>query len=283
MEKVTFETSSKTSAVFKKIFLRYLERFSQGHLVLNLPSGESFTAGDPQAHPKAIVNIKDNSFFKRFIIGGDIGFAESYMDGDWTTPDLESVFLLAIANIQDSGLLSGSDKKESFVNLLGVGNKVFHYLRENSLKGSKKNISYHYDLGNDFYEKWLDPSMTYSCALFEDQKTSLEKAQKNKYKRIADSLDLKAGMHILEIGCGWGGFAEYISDNYPTVKLTGITISKEQLTYARDRLKNNKNINFLFEDYRKMEGQYDRIVSIEMIEPLEINSFLRTSSPSINY
>ena len=227
------------------------------------------------------MNLKDNSFFKRFIIGGDIGFAESYMDGDWTTPDLESVFLWAIANIQDSGLLSGSEKKESFVNLLGVGNKVFHYLRENSLKGSKKNISYHYDLGNDFYEKWLDPSMTYSCALFEDEKTSLEKAQKNKYKRIADSLDLKEGMHILEIGCGWGGFAEYISDNYPTVKLTGITISKEQLTYARDRLKNNKQIDFLFEDYRKMEGQYDRIVSIEMIEAVG-DKFLPTYFKSIN-
>ena len=281
MEKVTTKSVSNSSTIFKSIFLKYLNRFSKGHLILKLPSGETYTAGTPEAFPKAVVSVNDISFFKRFIIGGDIGFAESYMDGDWSTPDLESVFLWAIANIQESGLLSGSEKKESFVNLLGVGNKVFHYLRENSLKGSKKNISYHYDLGNDFYEKWLDPSMTYSCALFEDSETPLEDAQKNKYERIANSLDLRDGMHILEIGCGWGGFAEYIAKNYPTVKLTGITISKEQLSYAKERLKDQKQIEFLFEDYRKIDGKFDRIVSIEMIEAVG-DKFLPTYFESIN-
>tara|TARA_B100000925_G_scaffold198351_1_gene150208 strand:- start:964 stop:2214 length:1251 start_codon:yes stop_codon:yes gene_type:complete len=281
MEKVTTKSVSSSSTIFKSIFLKYLNRFSKGHLILKLPSGETYTAGTPESFPKAVVSINDISFFKRFIVGGDIGFAESYMDGDWSTPDLESVFLWAIANIQESGLLSGSEKKESFVNLLGVGNKVFHYLRENSLKGSKKNISYHYDLGNDFYEKWLDPSMTYSCALFEDTTTPLEEAQRNKYERIADSLDLKGGMHILEIGCGWGGFAEYIAKNYPTVKLTGITISKEQLSYAKERLKDQKQIDLIFEDYRKIDGKFDRVVSIEMIEAVG-DKFLPTYFESIN-
>ena len=155
------------------------------------------------------------------------------MLGEWITPDLKKVFLWAIANLNESGLLSGSESKTKTIGVFSAPNKIYHYFRENSIKGSKDNISFHYDLGNDFYKLWLDETMTYSCGLFKSEDDSLKQSQLNKYQRIADQLDLQPGDNLLEIGLGWGGFAEFLAKNHPEVNYSGVTISREQLNYAR--------------------------------------------------
>ena len=190
------------------------------------------------------------------------------MLGEWTTTDLKNVFLWAIANLNESGLLSGSESKTKSIGLFSFSSKVYHYFRENSIKGSKDNISFHYDLGNDFYKLWLDESMTYSCGLFKNSEDTLLQSQQNKYERIAKQLDLQPGDNLLEIGLGWGGFAEYLATHYPEVNYSGVTISREQLNYARQRLtdRNLKKMDLQFEDYRNIEGKFNKIVSIEMIE-----------------
>lgn len=258
---ITFQYS-----IFEKIFLKLLKRFKKGKLNLTLHTGEIITVGDGDGlHVDMIIN--DVSFYKRVVMFSDIGFAESYMDGEWQTSSLKDLIRWIIQNIETSGVMSGSKDTDLKTNLLSLFNKVKHKLNRNSLSGSKQNISYHYDISNELYKLMLDDTMAYSSAVFEEG-MSLHEAQLNKFKTLCEDLDLKEDDHILEIGCGWGGLAIYAAKNYGC-KVTGLTISKEQYEFAIDKIKAEgleDKITILFDDYRTHEGQYSKIVSIEMIE-----------------
>ena len=270
MEKTELKKSLQEIAgksFYRKFILNLLNRFQKGEVELTFPEGETLKFGQGNGE-KAQIQIKNEDFFKKCFYSGDIGFGESYTDGDWESYDLTQVIKWVIDNVENSGVLSGSQTQAQLFNFLEKFNRLQHLFKRNSKKQSRQNISYHYDLSNDFYSHFLDPSMTYSCAHFKNSSESLEQAQMNKYEKICKSLDLKPGLQILEIGCGWGSFAAYAAQNYG-VKVTGITLSKEQLRYARKKIKDEgleKNIEFILKDYRDMQGKFDRVVSIEMIE-----------------
>lgn len=194
---------------------------------------------------------------------GLLGWSESYFNGDWSTPDLKALTDWAMAN-EDS--LLEVMASNWFSNLF---NRVLHRLRRNSRSGSRRNIAAHYDLGNPFYQQWLDPSMTYSSALYLDEHEDLETAQKNKYNIIIDWLELREGQSVLEIGCGWGGFARTLNQRHQGA-YHGITLSKEQLTFAqlthKEQIPDNPSHQFSLTDYRDINETFDHIVSIEMIE-----------------
>jgi cyclopropane-fatty-acyl-phospholipid synthase len=198
------------------------------------------------------------------LFGGAVGLAESYFDGDWSSPDLASVIALGAQNDkQIAGGLTAVLPQRLF-------HHVRHKVRLNTRAGAKRNIQAHYDLGNAFYRQWLDPTMTYSSALFEREGMSLEEAQRNKWRRIADELDLRPGDHVLEIGCGWGGFAMFVAREYGA-RVTGLTLSREQFDFAREAVEREglgNLIDIRLEDYRDVQGTYDHIVSIEMFEAI---------------
>lgn len=235
---------------------------------LMLPEGEVLTFGDVGHHLHADAHIKSNNFFKRAFLFGDIGFAESYMDGEWETSDLTKLLSWFLLNIDNAPTLSGSKMQSAALNIFRWYNKVFHSKNENSLHGSKRNIAEHYDLSNDFFRLFLDPSMTYSSAYFTKPDLDLEAAQYEKYDSLCTSLKLNPDDHVLEIGTGWGGFAEFAAKNYGC-KITTITISKEQHAYAVERIQNaglSQLVEVRLQDYRHVEGTFDKVVSIEMIE-----------------
>ena len=277
MEKIEkLKNKSNRYRIFKGVITKYLESYTEGHLKIKLQDGETIEVGNKESENTAIINVHNPIFFKKVVITGDIGFAESYMDGDWSTPDLKEIFLWAIKNIEHSGLISGTKKKKKSINLLAYTNKINHLLNSNTLNGSKRNISYHYDLSNKFYEYMLDPTMTYSCGVF-DQSNDLESSQIRKYELITKSLGVKNGDSVLEIGCGWGGYARYLNEQFDNLDYTGVTISKEQLEFAKNSLNKmnlkNNSISFEFEDYRNLTGKFDKIVSIEMIEAVGHNNY----------
>tara|TARA_R110000868_G_scaffold132380_3_gene343199 strand:- start:22418 stop:23671 length:1254 start_codon:yes stop_codon:yes gene_type:complete len=252
----------------RKAVFSLLKSFSLGSLSIELPNGDIVQTGDEAEASDAVIQIKNERFFKRCVLGGDIAFGEAYVDGDWDTPDITAVIRWMIKNVENSGVMSGSKSKTAFFNLLGQANRLGHLVKRNTKAGSKNNISFHYDLSNDFYAKWLDPTMTYSCGYFADQETSLEQAQVNKYQLLCDDLAIQPADHVLEIGCGWGGFMEHAVSKYGC-KYTGVTISIEQLNFAKQRAKAlgiEDKVSLLFCDYRDLEGKFDKIVSIEMIE-----------------
>lgn len=191
---------------------------------------------------------------------GDLGFAESYMAGEWDTNDLTALMKAIGPNESGSRIRQGLFSER-------MRERVRHALRSNSRHGSRRNIAYHYDLSNEFYTRWLDPSMTYSSAIFDEPGLSLETAQQRKYQRLLNALDAQPGDHILEIGCGWGGFAEEAGRR--GCRVTGVTLSREQLAYARNRIRKaglDKLVTLEFRDYRDIAEEYDHIVSIEMFE-----------------
>ena len=270
MEKIINRKQTiKSSSFFKKLVIKYLKQYDNGFLEMKTDNGATLSFGDPNSETRASIVINDSSFFKKVFMSGDIGFAESYMDGDWSSPDLKSLFLWAISNIENSGIISGSKKRNYQINILSFLNKVIHGFNANTIDGSKKNISYHYDLSNKFYELMLDPTMTYSCAVFKGT-TDLEQAQLKKYELITKALNIKNGDRILEIGFGWGGFANYLNDNFNNCEYLGVTISREQFEFAKSKINSEKTkenvINFEFMDYRNIKGNFDKVVSIEMIE-----------------
>ncbi len=225
-------------------------------------TGEEHTYFGTEYGPHGHITIHDNGVAKRLIFGGMLGFNESYDDGQWDSPDLDRFFQVILLNEEaiDNPLLGSKWYR--------ILNFILHRLRPNSKRGSRKNISAHYDLGNDFYEKWLDPSMTYSSAIYDQDTENLEQAQQNKYKKLAEKMDLKPEHTVLEIGCGWGGFAEYVAREIGA-KIHSITISHEQYKFAKDRIKkagltDKAHIELI--DYRDVTGSYDRIASIEMFE-----------------
>ncbi|MGB0453705.1 MAG: class I SAM-dependent methyltransferase [Bacteriovoracaceae bacterium] len=257
----------QASGFYEKIVMSVLKRFQKGTLNLTLPSGESFFIGDGEGL-KVDLTINNRDFFKKFVLSGDVGFGESYCDGDWETTDLTKLVRWAIQNAETSGVISGSKVKDLSVNLLGQVNKISHLFNRNSKTGSRSNISFHYDLSNDFYEMMLDETMSYSCGIFEDENTDLKAAQIKKLEMLCHDLDIQDGDHILEIGCGWGGFAVHAVTNF-NCEVTGVTISQAQYDYARERVKRlglEDKITIILKDYRDLDGQYDKVVSVEMIE-----------------
>jgi cyclopropane-fatty-acyl-phospholipid synthase len=242
-----------------KTFCNQLNAIRHGRLSLTLPNGQTLHFG--KSGPQATLILKSYKPASRFLMQGDLALAESYMDGEWDCPDLSALFDVALMNQNTLTL----NNKGGW--LYRTFNRLRHLLNANSKKGSKRNISYHYDLGNDFYRHWLDDTMTYSSALFEGDE-SLQDAQLRKYRTIADMAELKAGENVLEIGCGWGGFSQVAAQEYGS-HIHGVTLSREQLAYAQDRYRRH-GIDHLasvsLTDYRDIEATYDKIVSIEMFE-----------------
>ena len=274
MEKALTLKTHATNAIEnlgRSLILNVLEKLDRGKLEVTMPDGQIFNYGAPNSRPneiRAAITIKDNRFFSLVLLNGDIGLGEAYVNNFWNSPEPDKVLEWFILNIEKIGMASGSKGKTTGLNLLQNFNKVKHLLKRNSKTMAAKNIYAHYDLGNEFFKTFLDPSMAYSCAYFDSLNDSLEKAQINKFQKICDELDLKPGMTVLEIGCGWGGLACYMAKKYQ-VKVIGITISQEQFHFACALVK-EKKLEHLIEikicDYRDITGNFDRIVSIEMAE-----------------
>ena len=249
-----------------KIVFSSLKLIKKGHLILTNYDDEKYLFGDPSQKLKVKIKINKPGLTYQIVKSGSTGLAEAYMRGDFETDDLTNLIELTAKNIKlvykFSGLLDFS-----------LFNKIKNFLLKNNKSRSKKNISKHYDLGNEFFSLWLDPTLTYSSAIFDQKDNDLEKAQINKYKKLVELIKPKSGNKILEIGCGWGGFAEYVGKNHD-VKLDCITISKKQFEYASNRIfKNglNEKIIIQFKDYRDVKQKYNSIASIEMIEAVGQN------------
>jgi cyclopropane-fatty-acyl-phospholipid synthase len=238
-----------------------------GRLTMLLPDGSQKIYGDGEG-VQAFIKIHDWVFFKKCVWYGDVGFGESFVDGDWETEDIAKVIEWMIANVESHPTLMADEQKRKPVNFLKMANNLLAFCRRNSTYGSRKNISDHYDLGNDFFKLFLDPTMTYSSAYYRDIYQTLEEAQLQKYEELCRKLKLKQSDHVLEIGSGWGGFAMYAAKQYGC-HVTTVTISQEQFDYARNKITENNLtdlIDIQLKDYRKLEGVYDKLVSIEMIE-----------------
>ena len=234
-----------------------------GTLTVRLPDGRTVKVGGNGPGPDAHLVLHNWRLPGRAFAGGTIGVAESYMDGDWESPDVTTFLELFVVNQEAGEKLAGGANW-----LIGTIQRVRHWFNENTKSGSKRNISAHYDLGNAFYSKWLDPSMTYSSALFGAGANDLESAQAAKYRALARDTGIGPGDHVLEIGCGWGGFAEFAAREIGC-RVTGLTISREQLDYAQKRIHKAglaDKVELKFQDYRDETGKYDRIASIEMFE-----------------
>ena len=264
-----------------KLVFNILNRINYGYLEITSFDGHILKFGNPEDNLKANLIIKKPNFTYNLIRGGSIGFAECYMRGEFETNNLSNLIELTARNIKViykfSGLLD-------FPIINFVKNKII----KNTKSRSKDNIAKHYDLGNDFFSLWLDDTLTYSSAIFEDETKNLSEAQNNKYQKLIDLIKPNNGDKVLEIGCGWGGFAEYIGKKYD-VKLDCITISKKQFEYTKERIHKcglNEKVNIEIKDYRDLRGKYNSIASIEMIEAVGQNyldSYFKTIKDNLSY
>lgn len=246
--------------VGRRLLLRVLNRIDRGRLSVQLPSGARLDRRGPMPGPEAAIVLRNWRAARRIVADGDLGFAEGYIAGDWTTPDLVALIELFALNHDAVRSARGSWLSR------GLG-RVWHIAHANTKRGSRRNIRFHYDLGNAFYEAWLDRGMQYSAALY-DGADDLESAQQAKLDRIAQLLDLTGGERVLEVGCGWGAVAERLASRHGC-HVTGLTLSSEQLAYARRRIEDgglSSTCDLRFQDYRDCGGTFDRTVSIEMIE-----------------
>jgi cyclopropane-fatty-acyl-phospholipid synthase len=253
---------------YEKLIIELLSKMEMGALNLILPSGELVKIGNGKDKIEATIEVKNNYFFKRCVLYGDIGFGEAYVDGDWETDNIANVIKWILLNVDKAPTASGSQTRAFALNVLKFFNKIYHQKRINSIDGSKKNISEHYDLDNNFFGLFLDPTLTYSCAYFKKDEMSLEQAQTEKYERLCEQLKLKPTDHVLEIGSGWGQNSIHIAKKYGC-KVTTVTISEEQYKLAKERVEKENlsdKINIVLKDYRFIEGKFDKIVSIEMLE-----------------
>jgi cyclopropane-fatty-acyl-phospholipid synthase len=247
----------------RALLLKALRGIRHGRLELRLPGGEVHQFGDPASALQALVVVKDERLFARAVFGGDIGIGEAYVDGLWTSPDLVAVVRLAVRNMD---VFDAGDRLPA--TLSRWVERLRHALRRNSIHGSRHNIRYHYDLGTDFYSLFLDPSLTYSCALFEPPDATLEDAQFAKRDAICRKLELAPGDRLLEVGTGWGALAIHAATRYGA-KVTTTTISRAQYDFVKERLAReglSGQIDLKLEDYRRLSGRYDKAVSIEMFE-----------------
>lgn len=271
----SFETASGTLApaaaapglldrLAVRLVLAALRELEGGAILLTLPDGSVRRFGDAAASP---IRVVAGSFrpLRALVLAGDLGAAEAYLDGEWWTDDLPGLVRLFVAN---AALF---DRETWLTRLASAGNRLLHARNRNTRAGSRRNVRAHYDLGNDLYRLFLDPSMTYSCALFETGEETLEEAQARKLRRIAEKARIRPGDHVLEIGCGWGSFACLAARDFGA-SVTGVTLSTEQAAWARDRVAReglSDRVEIRLADYRDLpaEGRaYDRVVSIEMLE-----------------
>ncbi len=250
------------SNIAERVAAKLMGDPQSGALSVRFPNGSSRTMGNPDSGPHGVLKLNNFKVLRETMRRGTVGFAASYMKGDVDSDDLTALFKFFLQNLElfenaNPGLFRRA-----------AHDLAYHLSRGNTREGAKQNISEHYDLGNDFYAEWLDPSMTYSSALFTSDTLGLEEAQREKYHRVADMAGVKPGDSILEIGCGWGGMAETIARDYDA-ELYGITLSREQLKFALERLERqglDGQARLVFEDYRDTKGQFDHVCSIEMIE-----------------
>jgi cyclopropane-fatty-acyl-phospholipid synthase len=250
------------TSLAQKIFLSTLEGIQAGSLELVTP-GQTQVFGNPTSELCATLVVERDRFFTRALLGGETAIGEAYMDGEWSTPDLVSLMRLAVRN---SSRLEAGNTVFSTISLLA--DRIRQRLRKNTMRGSRRNIHAHYDLSNDLFRLFLDRNMLYSCAWYETAKDSLETAQIQKIDRICRKLDLQPHDHVLEIGTGWGAFALHAARCYGC-RVTTTTISQQQYVYARERFDaedRDHRIELLLQDYRQLQGKFDKIVSIEMFE-----------------
>lgn len=266
----------------QRVMHKLLSKMTQGNLILTYSDGTSVCYGNQDKNqdqnqeisenslsPQAEIQlIEDRDFFARCVAYGNIGLGEGYIESVWTTPDIKAVISWFIINMRHHMGAKASSSRLKSINKFSWLNKLFHLARANTIKNSKRNIAEHYDLGNEFYELFLDESMTYSSALFLKGNKDLAAAQTAKYEALCQKIQIQEGDKVLEIGCGWGGFAEYAAMNYGC-HVIGVTISQAQFNYATQRIK-QKGLEDLVEirlqDYRHVQGEFDAIVSIEMLE-----------------
>jgi cyclopropane-fatty-acyl-phospholipid synthase len=241
---------------------RFASELRRGTLDITLPDGRVLRCGGLEPGPAAEMTVHDYGFAWRLARGGDIGIAEAYLRREWDTPDLTRFLYVFCLNHDLIQTMLGEQPLARIVQL------ARHWFNRNTRRQARRNIFAHYDIGNSFYSAWLDPSMTYSSALFENGTEDLTAAQRNKYRRLAEAINLQPGQSVLEIGCGWGGFAEYVATTYDA-RVVGLTISTEQRDFAQKRMQAAglaDKVEIRLQDYRDERGRYDRIASIEMIE-----------------
>ncbi|HEX2625713.1 MAG TPA: cyclopropane-fatty-acyl-phospholipid synthase family protein [Candidatus Limnocylindrales bacterium] len=253
-----------------RVMFSAARRIRYGRLAVTLPDGARHVFGAEDAAPLAELHVLDYRAARMLLLGGDLGAGEAYMDGLWASPDLPKLAKVASVNRDGLGLTSGWWRVPA-----KLGKTIAHRLHRNTVSGSKRNIAAHYDLGNDFYRLFLDETMTYSSAVFESPTQSLADAQRTKYRRMAEGAGLRRGMHVLEIGTGWGGFALYAAGELGC-RVTTVTISKEQHRLATERVRAaglEELVSVQLRDYREIDGVYDAIVSIEMFEAVGAEYF----------
>ena len=263
-----------------QIVFKILKDIKHGYLEITKYNGELLKFGNPNSPLKSVLKIKKPNFTFNLIKGGSVGFAESYMRDEFETDNLSNLIEITARNIKTiykfSGLLD-----------FPMVNYVKNIFIKNTRDRSKDNISKHYDLGNEFFALWLDKTLTYSSAIFDERNKDLSNAQNNKYQKLIDLIKPNNGDKILEIGCGWGGFAEYLGKKYD-VKLDCITISKKQFEYAKKRIHEcglNEKVNIEIKDYRDLKNKYNSIASIEMIEAVGQNyleSYFKTIKDNLS-
>ena len=245
-----------------RFLLTILSHLHCGRLTLTLPDGSQHQFSGAMSGPDSDLTIHTESALRRLLHDGKMGFCEAFMDGEASSQSLPTLIELAVLHDK---YLENALKTNIFRQ---AGLRLFHMLRRNNKPGSAKNIAHHYDIGNSFYQAWLDPTMTYSSAVFDSETDDLTTAQLNKYKRLAELADIQSGDRVLEIGCGWGGFAKFVSQHIGA-HVTGITISQAQLAYAKASLAEaglQNKVDLKLMDYRDLQGRFDKIVSIEMFE-----------------
>ncbi len=246
-----------------KLACRMALNLRRGRLAVSTPAGDRLLFQGVEDGPEGHARLIRWRAARRMMLGGNNGAAQSFIDGDWDSPDLTGVLSVFASNVDDvERFFNGTFLRRQLSRLL-------HLLNRNTKKGARRNILSHYDLGNAFYARWLDPTMTYSSARFVDPpREELKDAQIAKYAALADQIGLSEGDHVLEIGCGWGGFAEYAA-GVRGASVTGVTLSDAQLEYARERIARaglSDRVDLRLQDYRDVEGQFDKIASIEMFE-----------------
>ena len=267
--------------ISEKIVLNKLKKIKNGNLKLIYYDGKVFHFGSLDSNLSADIKINNPKFYFNIISGGSSALGEAHMNRDFYTSNLTNLIEISAKNIELVYSFSGSLKIKKIKNFF---KSIF---ASNTKSKSLQYISKHYDLGNNFFSKWLDKTLTYSSAVYENENDSLEIAQKNKYQKLIDLLDVKDGDRVLEIGCGWGGFSEYLAKNY-NVSIDCITISKKQFEFTKKRISDaglNNKVNVLFLDYRDLQDKYDKIVSIEMIEAVGENylgKYFETIKKSLN-
>ncbi|MDN7128456.1 class I SAM-dependent methyltransferase [Pseudidiomarina sp. 1APR75-15] len=260
---VTMNQGTTTDKWARRAVLRLLSELQDGYVTLREQGVILGQFGSKESDLKAEINVLRPSFYRRLLLGGSIASGETFIDKSWETPDLTTVIQLFARNLP---ALDAFEAKFSW--LLLPWQKFQHWRRRNHKQQAKENISAHYDLGNDLYQSFLDPAMQYSSAVYPNPESTLAEAQLHKLKRLCDSLDLQPNDHLLEIGTGWGGLAVYAAKHYGC-KVTTTTISNEQYEYAKQKVQEEglaEQITVLKNDYRDLQGQYDKLISVEMIE-----------------